>query len=149
MEDLGFSKDQTQADPQLQKDLEARSDMLQIHQTLGLVTLAPMLTNYVLGLVGEPEDDLLLHGGLGFATAGLYLTTASFAIFAPKPKGVKTSGNSDLHQLLAILHGACLLSTPILGELAEHEKGGYTTAHFITTTGLVVSYTAAMAIMTF
>jgi hypothetical protein len=147
VDDLGFSSTETQSDPQFQKDLEARSDMLKIHQTLGLITCVPMVTTYVFGFTAA-KDDLMLHGTTGFATAGLYLTTASFAIFAPHVKDMKPSGNSELHQILAIAHGIFMVATPILGELAEHDEG-YVNAHFISATGLVASYLAAMSVMTF
>lgn len=147
LEDLGFSKEDTQSDPQFQKQLEARSDMLKIHQTLGLITCVPMVTTYILGLT-VAKNDLMLHGTFGYSTAALYLTTASFAIFAPKPKGLKPSGNSELHQILAIVHGFFMVTTPLLGEFSEDNKD-LKTLHLISATGLVTSYLAAMTVMTF
>lgn len=147
LEDLGFSQDQTKGDAKFQKDLETRSDMLKIHQTLGLITCVPMVTTYVLGFTAA-KDDLLLHGGMGFTTAGLYATTASFAVFAPHVEGVKAKGNSELHQTLAVLHGFFMVATPILGELAEGDKS-LVDLHFISATGLVATFLSAMAVMTF
>src|SRR5579862_4843768 len=40
--DLGFTPQQTQANAQLQKRLNERTHDLKVHQTLGLITLAPM-----------------------------------------------------------------------------------------------------------
>src|SRR5579859_2443817 len=51
VEDLGFSGDETKSNLQYQKDLQARSDMLQIHQTLGIITALPMTAEFVLGIV--------------------------------------------------------------------------------------------------
>lgn len=91
--DLGFSADDLKSDPQYQKGLQTRSDMLQIHQTLGLITAVPMTTEFVLGIVtsgnvANGSTNTGLHEGLGLATTGLYITTAMFAILAPKPKGL-------------------------------------------------------------
>jgi len=146
-DDLGFSKEETESDPKFQRDLDTRTDMLKIHQTLGLITCVPMVTTYVLGFTAA-KNDLMLHGAFGFSTAGLYLTTASFAIFAPHIKDMKSTGNSDLHQVFAILHGVFMVATPILGEMAEENKS-LVDVHFISATGLVASYLAAMSVMTF
>jgi len=99
LEDLGFSQDEIKSDPKYQRDLQARSDMLKIHQTLGLITAVPLTTEYVLGLVtsgnvSNGSTDTGLHAVLGISTAVLYETTALFAILAPKPKGLKASGNT-------------------------------------------------------
>src|SRR5260370_28927606 len=51
VEDLGFTDTEIKSDPQYQKDLLARSDMLQIHQTLGLITAVPLTAEVVLGIV--------------------------------------------------------------------------------------------------
>ncbi len=51
VKDLGFSGDEAKGNPQYQKDLETRSDMLQIHQTLGLITAVPMTAEFVLGII--------------------------------------------------------------------------------------------------
>ena len=50
LSDLGFTAQQTQADPKLQATLEKRTEMLKIHQKLGLITAAPMLA----ALISEP-----------------------------------------------------------------------------------------------
>lgn len=150
LDDLGFSKEETRSDPQLQKDLEVRSDMLRIHQTLGLINCVPMVATYTMGLInaGAADPDTDLHMGLGLTTATLYATTACFSVFAPKPKGLKSKGNSELHQVLAVVHGAFMIATPILGGLARQEES-LETLHLASATGLVTSYLTAMAVMTF
>jgi hypothetical protein len=55
---------------------------------------------------------------LGGVTAGLYLTTASFAIFAPKVPGTTVRGPIRLHRALAWIHGPGMILTPILGAIA-------------------------------
>jgi hypothetical protein len=159
-EDLGFSQADIKSDPQFQKDLEARSDMLKIHQTLGLITAVPMTTEYVLGLVtagnvANGNTDTSLHATLGLATAGLYITTAMFAILAPKPKGLKATGASEFHQILSWIHMPLMILTPLVGDMANdrianHKPvGDLATIHFAMATTLVVSYLSSITVMSF
>ncbi len=157
--DLGFSPTDLQSDPEFQKQLEIRSDMLHVHQVLGLVTAVPLLTTYVLGLTaaGNVEGggtDTGLHAALGITTTGLYLTTASFAIFAPKPEGLKASGSTQVHETLAWIHAPLMIITPLLGDMVNdrvqnHQPlGDLGTIHFIAATTLVTSYLAALVVET-
>ncbi len=160
LEDLGFSSDDLKSDPQFQKDLQTRSDMLQIHQTLGLITAVPMTTEFVLGIVtagnvANGSTNTGLHEGLGLATAGLYVTTAMFAILAPKPKGLKPSGNTKTHVDLVWVHAPLMVAVPILGEIVDdrvqnHQPlGDLGTIHGILATALVVSYLTSLTVITF
>lgn len=160
LEDLGFSQEELKSDPQYQKELQARSDMLQIHQTLGLITAVPLTTEYVLGLitagnVANGSTDTELHEALGLATAGLYITTAMFAILAPKPKGLKPSGNTETHVDLVWVHAPLMLAVPIMGEIVDdrvqnHQSlGDLGTIHGILATALVVSYLTSLTVITF
>ena len=159
-EDLGFSQSDIKSDPQFQKDLEARSDMLRIHQTLGLITAVPMTTEYVLGLVtagnvANGSSDTNLHATLGIATTGLYITTAMFAILAPKPKGLKATGASEFHQILSWIHMPLMILTPLVGDMANdrivnHQPvGDLGTIHFVMATTLLASYLTSITVMTF
>ena len=159
VDDLGFSKSDTQSDPQLQKDLDARSDMLKIHQTLGLITAVPMTATFILGLttagnVANGSTDTGLHATLGISTVALYSTTACFAIFAPKPKGLKPSGASEIHQVLSWIHMPLMIITPLLGDMvndriANHQPvGDLGTIHGIAAGTLLASYLASMTVMT-
>ncbi len=159
-EDLGFSQSDIKSDPQFQKDLEARSDMLRIHQTLGLITAVPMTTEYVLGLVtagnvANGSSDTNLHATLGIATTGLYITTAMFAILAPKPKGLKATGASEFHQVLSWIHMPLMILTPLVGDMANdrianHQPvGDLGTIHFVMATTLLASYLTSITVMTF
>jgi hypothetical protein len=79
--------------------------MLKIHQ-LGLITLAPLVATLIasngakaphinssgVSIGGGSASSRDLHAALGITPAGLYLTTASFAVFAPKISGTKTRG---------------------------------------------------------
>lgn len=160
LEDLGFSSDEIKADPQYQKDLQTRSDMLQIHQTLGLITAVPMTTEYVLGIVtagnvANGSTNTGLHATLGIATTALYATTAMFAILAPKPKGLKPSGNTATHVDLVWVHAPLMIAVPILGGIVNNRVqnhqplGDLGTIHGILATGLVVSYLTSLTVITF
>lgn len=160
LEDLGFSQEETKSDPRFQGQLEARTDMLRIHQTLGLITAVPMTTEFVLGLVtagnvANGSTDTGLHTALGISTAGLYITTAMFAILAPKPEGMKASGNTELHQILAWIHGPLMILTPLVGDMANdrianHQPAGdLATLHGIMAGALVASYLTSLAVITF
>lgn len=159
LEGLGFSPADIQSDPAFQKQLEIRSDMLQIHQVLGLVTAVPLVTTYILGLttagnVEKGSTDTSLHAVLGLTTTGLYLTTASFAIFAPKPKGLEPSGATQIHETLVWIHAPLMLLTPLLGDMVNdriqnHQAPGLLgTIHGIAATTLVASYLASLLVET-
>ena len=160
LEDLGFSKDDMKSDPQLQKDLEVRSDMLRVHQTFGLATAAVMTTQYVVGLstersVSNGNSDIGFHATLGIGTLSLYMTTASFALFAPKPKDLSPNGGTELHQILALVHGPLMILTPLLGGMANDRissgqpVGDLGALHGVAATALLTSYLAAMTVQIF
>src|SRR6202023_1824479 len=89
--DLGFGSEQTQGSAQDQALLDKRSHMLKIHQRLGLITTVPLVaTIFSGGLAGgrsTSSGGRDLHAGLGALSAALYLTTAYYAIYAPKLPG--------------------------------------------------------------
>ncbi len=154
IDDLGFSKEQTQSDPQFQKDLETRTDMLKIHQTLGLITAVPMATEFVLGIatagnVSNGSSDTGLHTTLGLATVALYGTTALFEILAPKPKGLKPSGNTEVHEALSWIHLPLMILVPLVGDMindriANHQPiGNLGLVHGTMATTLLASYLAS------
>ena len=160
LDDLGFSKEETQSDPQFQKDLETRTDMLKIHQTLGLITAVPMAAQFVLGLtttaqVSNGSTDTSLHTTLGLATVALYGTTAMFEILAPKPKGLKPSGDTEVHEALSWIHLPLMILVPLVGDMindriANHQPiGNLGLVHGTMATTLLASYMTSMTIMTF
>ncbi|HLK32862.1 MAG TPA: carboxypeptidase-like regulatory domain-containing protein [Terriglobales bacterium] len=128
LQSLGFPQSQTQGNALEQARLDKRSHMLKIHQKLGLITAAPMLATIITGSFAggkrnvTSSTDRDLHVGLGSLTAGMYFTTAYFAIAAPKIKGTKTRGPIRLHKALAWIHGPGMVLTPILGALAYSQK---------------------------
>jgi hypothetical protein len=124
--DLGFTPDQLKGSAQDQARLDKRSHMLKIHQRLGLITLAPLAATLITSNRAAGRKSTAsgrqLHAALGGLTTGLYLTTASFAIFAPKIAGSPTRGPIRVHKALAWVHGAGMILTPILGTLAYNQR---------------------------
>jgi hypothetical protein len=152
--DLGFAPDQTQGSAKNQALLDRRSHMLKIHQRLGLLTLVPLAATLIAsGSAGgrsTSSTGRMVHGALGGLTAGMYITTASFAIFAPKVPGTVTRGPIRLHKALAFVHGAGMILTPILGVMAYHQRNsgqrvhGIASAHGAAAATTGIAYAAAM-----
>jgi hypothetical protein len=160
VQDLGFEDVDSKSDPKYQSDLQTRSDMLQIHQTLGIITAIPLTTEYVVGLitadnVENGSTNTGLHAVLGISTVALYTTTAMFALLAPKPKGLTPSGNTQAHVDLAFIHAPLMVAVPILGAIINNKVqnhqpiGDLGTIHGILATALVVSYLSSVVVMTF
>lgn len=124
--DLGFTPQQAAGNAAEQARLDRRSRMLKTHQRLGLITAAPLLaTLFVANQAGGRHGTASgreLHAALGGVTAGMYLTTASFALFAPKIPGTKTRGPIRVHKALAWIHGPGMILTPVLGALAYEQR---------------------------
>jgi hypothetical protein len=152
--DLGFTPDQTSGSAAAQARLDKRSHMLKIHQRLGLITLAPLAATLILssGAAGRNStaSGREIHAAVGTVTAGMYLTTASFAIFAPKIPGTKTRGPIRVHKALAWIHGPGMILTPILGALAYDQRSrgekvhGIASAHGAVGAVTGIAYGAAM-----
>jgi hypothetical protein len=146
--DLGFSSTEAQGSAQDQARLDRRSHMLKIHQRLGLITTAPLLaTLFSGGLAGgksSSSTDRDLHAALGSVTAGLYITTASYAIFAPRIPGTRSRGPIRLHKAMAWIHGSGMIITPILGSIAFNQRSRGEKVHGIAGAhGAVAIVTAA------
>jgi hypothetical protein len=147
LEDLGISPEQAKGNPQEQARLNKRSHMLKIHQRLGLITTAPLIATVITGTMAggrsTSSTNRDLHAALGSATAGLYLTTAYFSIFAPKVPGTQTRGSIRLHKALAWIHGPGMILTPVLGAMAFEQKNRGEKVHGIASThGAVAIVTA-------
>jgi hypothetical protein len=95
LEDLGFSAQQTQGNPQLQARLEKRTRMLKIHQKLGLITVIPIGAALITGpmakakgrngqIIREPTTaNLDFHAAVGGLATAMYFTTAYFTRCLP------------------------------------------------------------------
>jgi hypothetical protein len=143
LSDLGFTPQQAQADPKLQAELNKRTEMLKIHQRLGLITLAPMAAALITGpmakakgrnggTITEPSNaNLDFHVALGGATTALYFSTAYFAVFAPKIPNNPKHGAIRFHEVLAFVHGPGMILTPILGYDAYKQENAGEKVHGI------------------
>jgi len=146
--DLGFTPAQTRGNAREQALLDKRSHMLKIHQRLGLITLAPMVATLVVSNRAAGRHGTAsgreLHAALGGVTAGMYFTTASFAIFAPKVPGTTVRGPIRLHKALAWVHGSGMVIAPILGILAYQQRSRGERVHGIASAhGAVAAVTSA------
>jgi hypothetical protein len=147
--DLGFGSEQTQGSVQDQALLDKRSHMLKIHQRLGLITTVPLVaTIFSGGLAGgrsTSSSGRELHAGLGALTATLYMTTAYYAVFAPKLPGTKVRGPIRLHKALAWIHGTGMILTPILGAIAFDQRNRGEKVHGIASAHWAVGAVTAAA----
>ncbi|HUX28775.1 MAG TPA: hypothetical protein VMV39_08300 [Terracidiphilus sp.] len=156
LSDLGFTPQQTQANPQLQAMLDRRTHMLKIHQRLGLITAIPMAAALITGPMakakgknGQPikeptSANLDFHTALGGVTTALYFTTAYYAIRAPRVPGTHKHGAIRVHEALAFIHGPGMILTPILGIMAYKQENDGEKVHGIASAhGAVAAVTAA------
>lgn len=135
LSDLGFSPSETQSDIQRQALLDKRTHMLKIHQRMGLITAVPLVATVIsgAGAGGKSTSSSTrdFHAALGSVTAGLYFSTAYFAIRAPRIPGTKTRGPIRVHKALAWIHGPGMVLTPILGAMAFDQKSNGEKIHGI------------------
>ena len=163
--DLGFTPQQTQANAQLQKRLNERTHDLKVHQTLGLITLAPMAAAVITSggakekrnrsdptapRTGPSNSGVDVHVALGSATVAMYAATAYYAIRAPKIPGVKPRGAIRLHRDLVWIHAPGMVLTPILGAMALNQENqgqkvhGIASAHSVVAWTTITAYAASM-----
>jgi hypothetical protein len=157
LSDLGFTPQQTQGNAQLQATLAKRTEMLKIHQRLGLITTIPMAAAVFTGplakakgrngqTITEPTDaNLDFHAALGGLTTALYFTTASYAIFAPRIPNNPKHGGIRWHETLAFVHGPGMVLTPVLGYMAYKQENSGEKAHGIAAQHGTVAYITAAA----
>jgi hypothetical protein len=158
--DLGFTPQQTQANAQLQARLNQRTHDLKVHQTLGLITLAPLIATVAVSggatqrhnhdvpgsPVVEPSSASVdLHAALGSTTVALYAATAWYAIRAPKIPGTKPKGAIRLHRDLVWIHAPGMVLTPILGAMALDEENKNEKVHGIASAHAYVAWTTVGA----
>jgi hypothetical protein len=155
--DLGFTPQQTKANAQMQAMLEKRTHMLKVHQTLGLITVIPMVATLITGpeakakgqngeTITEPtQANLDFHVALGGVTSGMYWTTAYYAMFAPKVPGVKPKGAIRLHRALEWVHGPGMIITPLLGIMAYKQENAGEKVHGLASYHGTAAYVTASA----
>ena len=157
LSDLGFSTQQTQGDAQLQARLAKHTEMLKIHQRLGLITTIPMAAAVFTGplakakgkngeIIKEPTDaNLDFHAAVGGLTTALYFTTASYAVFAPRIPNNPKHGGIKWHEALAFVHGPGMILTPVLGYMAYKQENSGEKPHGIAAQHGTVAYVTAIA----
>ena len=157
LSDLGFTPQQMQANAQLQATLKKRTEMLKIHQRLGLITTIPMAAAVITGpmakakgkngqTIKEPtQTNLDVHAALGGLTTALYFTSASYAIFAPRIPNNPKHGGIKWHEALAWVHGPGMILTPVLGYMAYHQENSGEKAHGIAAQHGTVAYVTVAA----
>jgi hypothetical protein len=155
--DLGFTQQQTQPNAQMQAMLTKRTHMLKVHQTLGLITVIPLVATLFTGpqakakgktgqTITEPTTaNLDFHVALGGVASGLYWTTAYYAIFAPKVPGVKPKGAIRLHRDLEWIHGPGMIITPLLGIMAYKQENAGEKVHGLASYHGTAAYVTAAA----
>lgn len=155
--DLGFTPQQSQPNAQLQALLDRRTEMLKIHQRLGLITTIPMAAALITGPMvtakgknGQPiteptNANLDFHAALGGATTALYFTSAYYAVLAPRVPGSEKHGAIRLHEGLAFIHLPGMILTPALGIKAYKQENAGEKVHGIASAHGAVAYTTAAA----
>ncbi len=129
LQDLGLTPEQTRADLDAQHRLDRRTHDLKVHQTLGLITLAPIAAACITSALAAPdprsgnnEIGRDIHVALGSASVTLYGATAWYAIRAPRMPGQgPTKGGIKLHKYLVAIHAPGMVLTPILGAMAYNQ----------------------------
>lgn len=155
--DLGFTPQQSQPDAKLQALLNKRTEMLKIHQRLGLIAAVPMAAALITGpmakakgkngqTITEPTNaNLDFHAALGGATAALYYTSAYYAIFAPKVPGTTKHGAIRMHEALAFVHMPGMIITPALGIMAYKQENAGEKVHGLASAHGTVAWVTAAA----
>lgn len=156
LNDLDMDKKDVQPNIGLQADLERRSTMLKWHQWLGIAALVPMATDYFLGDNAKHDTEIRnWHMGLGIATTTLYASAALFAIFAPKPDGIKDTGSTKFHRWLSYIHLPLMIIVPILGNAARQQiedgqrVSGVASLHGAAATTLLATYAISITVLAF
>lgn len=129
LQDLGLTPEQTRSDLDEQHRLDHRTHDLKVHQTLGLITLAPIAAACITSALAAPdprsgnnEIGRDIHVALGSASVTLYGATAWYAIKAPRIPGQgPTTGGIKLHKYLVAIHAPGMVLTPILGAMAYNQ----------------------------
>jgi hypothetical protein len=154
LEDLGFATAQVRGNAAEQARLDKRSHMLKLHQRYGLIAAVPLAATVLTGgLAGGRETSSggrNLHAALGLTSVALYSVSAYYAIAAPKIPGGQTRGHTRWHKALAWVHGAGMILTPVLGDMAYQQRRrgekvhGVASAHGAVAVTTVAAYAAAI-----
>jgi hypothetical protein len=158
LSDLGLTPSQTNPNPDLQARLDRHTQMLKIHQRLGLLTLAPLAAACISSAAAPPDPrngsgntvGRDIHVSLGSLSVLMYGLTASYAIRAPKINEGPARGGIKIHKYLIYIHAPGMVLTPILGAMAFNQANngekvhGIASAHAAVAWTTVAAYTAAI-----
>ena len=133
---------------QREKELKLRRSMLKVHQIIGYLTLAGMVTQGFLGgkLYNNWEKGLYgTHKTVGNLTTLSYFTGAGLSLFSPPPlinKKYKGLNSIKAHKYLASIHFSAMVMTGIFKNRNKkiHKYSAYTA---------VGSFAAAMLVFKF
>ena len=152
LDELGFKKEEIKVDSKTVKIMEERKRKLQIHQKLGLATMAAMTATLLLADeatgTGSNYNTNNMHKYAGITTGLMYWTTAYYSLSAPEPEGLKETGSTKIHKTLAWIHAPLMAVVPVLGYLHDqnNKKGKTSTGLVGAHAGLAtVAYAAFMA----
>jgi hypothetical protein len=160
LSDLGLANT---PDPALQARLDRHTQMLKIHQRLGIMTLIPMAAAVISSggatakhngnngvVTGGNTTGRDLHAALGGLTVAMYGATAYYAIAAPRIPESHVKGGIRIHKYLIYIHLPGMVLTPILGAMAFNQLNngekvhGIASAHAAVAWTTVISYSAAI-----
>jgi len=155
--DLGLTPEQIHGDDQKQALLDKRTQMLKIHQRLGLITVIPVAAACISAAGAPPERNTPgsttsrdVHVALGGVAVGMYAATAFYAIRAPKVSNEPARGGIKLHKYLIYIHAPGMILTPILGAMAFNQANsgekvhGLASAHSAVALATAGTYVAAI-----
>ena len=119
---------------QREKEIKVRRSMLKVHQIIGYLTLAGMLTQGFLGgkLYNNWERGLYrTHKTVGNLTTLSYFTGAGLSLFSPPPltnKKYKGLNSIKAHKYLASIHFSAMVATGIYKNRNKkiHKYSAYT-----------------------
>lgn len=132
---------------QRESELKLRRKMLKLHQVIGFLTLAGMVTQGVLGTQLYNGKGYLYrkHKKIGNLTSLSYFTGASLSLFSPPPLITrKDKGFSSVkaHKYLASIHFSSMLATNILSKRNRN-------LHRVAALSAFGSYAAAILVFKF
>jgi hypothetical protein len=149
--DLGLTPEQIAGNKHQQELLDKRTQMLKMHQRLGLITVIPVAAACI-SSVGAPPGhgnngnttSRDVHVAIGGVAVAMYAATALYAIRAPKVTDEPARGGIKLHKYLIYIHAPGMVLTPILGAIAFNQINSGQKVHGIASAhGAVAVATAA------
>ncbi len=138
-----------------EREIKIRRAMLIAHQIGGFTTLALMWSAAYFGqrVIDGHRNQGDIHQALVSATIFSYTATGLLAILSPPPI-IRTGegGTTGIHKILAWVHFAGMIITPILGSSIRHKRiFNMDQAHYHQIAGYLTTavFTASMLVITF